>query len=107
MKLPKKGDTFTVILKGMMSEDIECYWGLRFVENNGWHVVGQDWHNIKTNGKTFYDTFEINVSEDINNPDLNNLVFNLCYNPDSLDKPITINDFSFEVIEGKLSSKKR
>lgn len=107
MKLPKKGDTFTVILKGKMSDDIECYWGLRFVENNGWHVVGQDWHNIKTNGKTFYDTFEINVTEDINNPDLNNLVFNLCYNPDSLDKPITINDFSFEVIEGKLSSKKR
>ncbi|MCR5766579.1 MAG: hypothetical protein K6G09_11470, partial [Treponema sp.] len=106
MKLPSTGDKVKVVLSGKLSKDIDCWWGLRIVDNSdGWYVFGEDWHNIKSNNGSFTDIFEITTSGDSKTTDYDQLFFNLCYNPDSLDETITIDDYKFEVIDENSSIK--
>ncbi len=106
MKLPSAGDKVKVVLSGKLSKDIDCWWGLRIVDNSdGWYVFGEDWHNIKSNNGSFTDIFEITTSGDSKTTDYDQLFFNLCYNPDSLDETITIDDYKFEVIDENSSIK--
>lgn len=101
MDLPEKGDTVRVSFSGKASEDLNFFWGLRIADNSeaadGWKVLGQDWHTITSTNKQFTDSFEIEIQEAPATTDIDNICFNLCYNPDEFDKPITIEDFSFTV----------
>ncbi len=101
MELPAKGDKFKISLSGKASEDLDFFWGLRIADSSegadGWLVIGEDWHTITSNEKAFEDIFEIEIKKNVPASDINEINFNLCYNPDEFDKPITIEDFSFTV----------
>ena len=101
MDLPEKGDTVRVSFSGKASEDLNFFWGLRIADNSeaadGWKVLGEDWRTITSTNKQFTDSFEIEIQEAPATTDIDNICFNLCYNPDEFDKPIIIEDFSFTV----------
>ena len=103
MMLPSKGETIKVKLTGTVDKSINLFWGLRYVDNNDiWNVIGEDWHNVKTSGKTgniISDVFEITLKENASTSNKDKIVFNLCYNPDTYDEVITISDFKFEILK--------
>ena len=106
MKLPSARDKVMVVLSGKLPKDIDCNWGLRLVDfSDGWYVLGEDWHAVKSKNSYVFDIFELKISGNPKVSDYDKIAFNLCYNPDSLDETITINDFKLEVIDENSSSK--
>lgn len=106
MKLPSARDKVMVVLSGKLPKDIDCNWGLRLVDfSDGWYVLGEDWHAVKSKNSYVFDIFELKISGNPKVSDYDKIAFNLCYNPDSLDETITINDFKLEVIDENSSIK--
>ena len=101
MELPAKGKKYKISFSGKASEDLNFEWGLRIADSSqaaeGWLVIGEDWDTIKSNNKQFSDVFVIEINEDVVTTNIDEINFNLCYNPENFDKPITIEDFSFTV----------
>ena len=100
MKLPSARDKVMVVLSGKLPKDIDCWWGLRLVDiSDGWYVLGEDWHAGKSKDGYVLDIFELKISGNAKVSDYDKIAFNLCYNPDSLDETIIIDDFKLEVID--------
>ncbi|MBO4857615.1 MAG: hypothetical protein J5527_03775 [Treponema sp.] len=101
MTFPAKEKTLTIKFSGKANKKLSVYWGLSLVDtSDDWDVIGNDWHSFTSNEDgTFSDVFKLTMTKDFIITNHNNICFNLCYNPDSLDEPIIIEDYKFEVID--------
>ena len=102
MTFPENGKTLTIAFSGKANKKLSIHWGLSLVDtsNDSWDTIGSDWHDMKSNDDgTFNDVFKLTMTKDFIISNHNNICFNLCYNPNSLDEPIIIDDYKFEVID--------